>query len=207
MNDFLFGLAGAIGTAVVGVVGTWIAQVLKNRDKEQLRQRAVKQAQDEISMIDAWIKAHAALSLTSQAPDLVQDQARQDLDAVYGRMREAAAQPAHRRSITFQEVLSRIFLRPLDPHGVARFFRLIYYFSLVMIIVWAGAAASQQKSWTDPGELITSLFAFVLLGIVPAWFLAWLTITLAHRSDPSAARGHSRSSRSQPDREKLSGTY
>lgn len=171
MNDFLFGLAGAIGTAVVGVVGAWIAQVLKNRDKEQLRQRAVKQAQDEISVIDAWIKAYAALSSTSQAPDLIRDQARQDLDAVYGRMREAATQPAHRRSITFQEVLSRIFLRQLDPHGVARLFRLIYYLSLFMIIVWAGTAVSQQKSWTDPGELITSLFVFILLGIVPAWFL------------------------------------
>jgi len=206
VNDFLLGLAGAIGTAVVGVVGAWIAQVLKNRDKEQLRQRAVKQAQDEISVIDAWIKAYAALSSTSQAPDLVRDQARRDLAAVYERMREAAAPPAHRRSITFQEVLSRIFLRQLDPYGVARLFRLIYYFSLFMIIVWAGAAISQQRSWTDPGELIASLFAFVLLGVVPAWFLAWLTITLAHRSGSSAARGRSRRSRSQPHRERLSGT-
>jgi hypothetical protein len=153
------------------VVGAWIAQVLKNRDKEQLRQRAVKQAQDEISVIDAWIKAHAALSSTSQAPDLVQDQARRDLDAVYGRMREAAAQPAHRQSITFQEVLSRIFLRQLDPHAVARLFRLIYYFPLFMIIVWAGAAASQQKSWTNPGELIISLLLLFYWALFQRGFL------------------------------------
>src|SRR4051812_31758453 len=74
-----------------------------------------------------------------------------------------------------------------------------------MIIVWAGAAVSQQKSWTDPGEVLISISTFVLLGVVPAWFLAWLTITLAHRSDPSAARGHSRRSKSQPDREELPG--
>src|SRR3954463_13203542 len=193
MNAFLLALGGAIGTAVVGVVAAWITQVIKNRDEEQLRKKAVEQVRDEISVIDAWVKAHVALSSAAQLSDLVQSQARRDLDVAYDKMRKAAAQVPQRRWISLQEVISPLLLRRLNPRGAARIFQLIYYFSLFMIIVWVGTFVGQQKSWTDPGELAASIFALVVLGVVPAWAFAKITVVLAHRSGSSVPKsGRSR---------------
>jgi len=187
MNQILLALAGAIGTAAVGVVGAWITQQIQSNDEERERQRAIKEAQDRISMIDAWVKAHATLSPTSQVPDLIQSQARRDLDAAYEKMREAAAQSPERRWIGIQEVSSRILLRNLNLRGAARLLRSVYYFSLFMIIIWAGLAIGEQKSWTDPSEVAASIFAFTLIGVIPAWILARITVALAGRSDLSGA--------------------
>src|SRR4051812_24657836 len=117
MADFVGGLATAIGTAVVGGIGAWIAKEIRNHDAEQLRQSVIRQAQDEISMIDAWVKAHVALSSASQLSDPIRDRAQRDLAAVYTKMQEASAQASRHRQLSFRDVLLRIFLRHLPVHG------------------------------------------------------------------------------------------
>lgn len=78
-----------------------------------------------------------------------------------------------------KERVSRLLLRHVPTQGWSKYARFAYYISLGMLLVWATAAIADQKSWTDPTTIIASVFAYLVLAVLPAWLLGRLTIRLA----------------------------
>jgi hypothetical protein len=179
-NDALL-LTIPLLTAIVTLGLTWWKEARQSRSREHVRQRLLAQVKEEISMIEAWAKAHASLASSDEPPPLVRSRAQRDLDAAYDRMGQLA--PELRQPITLQMTFSRLLLRHVPVRGGARFFRVVYYLSLVWLFALGLVAFPQPSSWSEPASILATFIAYFTFAAGPAWFLGWLTMSLAHRQE------------------------
>lgn len=196
MNDQLvIGAATAAITVLITVLVAWLQEIVRNRSRENARQRSLNQLKDEITAIEAWSSARIAVASDHEIDDL-RTKIRRDLDAAYQRLGDLSPSPksldatdqrywdlspspdSEERSITLRGSVSRLLLRHVPVQGWSRFTRFIYYGFLIMLLVWMSAWISQQKSWTDPVELFASAISYVILAILPTLLLAWSTVRL-----------------------------
>lgn len=173
-------LVAPVVVALVSLLGAWWKETAQRRNAEQVRQRLVVYVKDEIGVIDAWMKAHAALDPSNAPPTAVRERARHDLDVAYDRMVRLV--PENRRPITLQSLVSRLLLRHVSGGRTVLRRRQRYYFTLVLTVFWAFVGFTQPDAWATASDAATTLMVYFLLAVVPAW--------LAARSVLEAARGH-----------------
>lgn len=183
-NQWTSALLAAAATALITVLVAWLQEIVRNRGQENSRQRSLSQVKDEIAAIEAWSNARIALASDRESDDL-RGRVCRDLDAVYQRLRAISAESDGRegeeKSTRLRGVVSRLLLRHIPTQGWSRLVRFLYYIALVMLFFWIGVAISVQKSWTDPAEIIASIFVYVIFAVLPTLFLYWLIIRLSRR--------------------------
>jgi hypothetical protein len=167
-------------TAVVTLLVTWFKETTQRRGAEHVQQRLLTQVKEEIGITEAWAKAHASLGSGAEPPAAVRERAQRDLDNSYDRLQRAGQDV--RRPFTFGAVLSRILLLDLPVKtGWVRALRLVYYLSLVMAYLWGQFGLGQQSSWANATSIGSSLTAYFILAVVPAWSLHWFTRFVAKK--------------------------
>jgi hypothetical protein len=172
-----FTLFGTLATAVITVGGAWLKEALQRRSREQVRERFLRQVKEEIAMIEAWAKAHAALGSTAEPPPAVRERAQRDLDQAYDRMARLA--PQLPQPITLSLVLSRLFLRYVRPTSKVRLLRSLYYIALAMLVVWGLAGFFDPAAWSTPSTAFATIRAYLAVAVAPAWLLGWITCSTA----------------------------
>jgi hypothetical protein len=180
-GDVASSLAGSAVTVVLSVGIAWLQDAVRSRSRDQRRNRRLKQIQEEIATIEVWGRAYRELDLGEGGVSHRQA-AEHDLNAAYTRFRDLLLlSPDAERPSSLKGSVSRLLLRDLPGTRGVRLARGAYYVSLALFVFWVGIWVSEQQSWADPGELFASAFAFVVLAILPAWFLAWLARRVARR--------------------------
>lgn len=180
MNDQVTSsMVAAAATALITVFAAWLQEVVRNRSRKNARQRSLTYFKDEIAAIETWTNARIALASDGESNNL-RRRACHDLDAAYEKLQELLAE-GEERPVALQGAISRLLLRHIPLQGWPRLVRFAYYASLGMAFVWAGTWIAAQKSWTDPGEVMASVVAYLILAVLPAWLLAWWTIRLGRQ--------------------------
>lgn len=182
-DQLVVGVATAAITVLTTVLVAWLQEIVRNRNRENSRQRRINQLKEEVAVIEAWSNARIAVASDHEQGDNVRSRARRDLDAIYQRIWEISPSPdTEERSTALRGSVTRLLLRHVPVCGLSRFTRFVYYVSLVMLLVWGSAWIASQKSWTDPVELIASVFAYLFVAVLPTSLLAWSTLRLSRRS-------------------------
>jgi hypothetical protein len=170
-------LVAPVVVAVVSLLAAWWKETAQRRSAEQVRQRLVVYVKDEIGVIDAWMKAHAALDPSNTPPAAVRERARHDLDVAYDRMVQLV--PENRRPITLQSLVTRLLLRHVPASRAVLRRRQLYYFTLVLTIVWAFFGFTPPNAWATANDAAVTLMVYFLLAVVPAWLAARSVLTAA----------------------------
>jgi hypothetical protein len=181
LTNEVLGFIAPLLTVVVTIGGTWWKETQQGRSHEQVRQRLLIQVKDEISVIEAWAKAHGSLDAVGEPPAFVRERARQDLDVAYERMGQIS--PELRQPVTLQATLARLLVRHVPIRGGARVSRVVYYISLLMMVLWGSVGFFQPNSWASGTDIIATLLTYFTVAVVPAWLLRWLTMSLAQRQE------------------------
>jgi hypothetical protein len=165
--DVLKVLVAPLLVAVVSLLGAWWKETAQRRSREQVRQRHVAYVKDEIGVIEAWVRTHASLDPSATPSAAIRERARRDLDVAYQRMTDLG--PESRRPITLQTLVARLLLRHLPATPEVRRRRGHYYVTLALTILWAFVTFTMPGAWNSPSDAATTVMAYFLLAILPAW--------------------------------------
>lgn len=176
----LSSLVAPVLVVVVSLMGAWGKEAAQRRSQEQVRQRRLTFVKDEIGVIDAWARAHAALDPAQCPPTAVCERARLDLDQAYGRMTQLV--PEARPPISLHALLSRLLMRHVPTTPEVRRRRYVYYIALGWAVFIGSIGFTMPGSWSTAYDVFITLWTCLLFGFLPAW--------LASRAVARAARTH-----------------
>ncbi len=160
-------LIGPVVTTTVTAGSVWLREVQLRRNREHRRRRAIEQAHQELSLIDAWLTAHERLR-GLQLHTALNQRVTHDLEKAYA----VLAAPGVAEPILVEPVRSRWrvswFLLRDVRRGWAKFVRFFYHLFLIVAAIWSVASfAGQGTEGITAGYVFLSLF-MAMVGVLPA---------------------------------------
>jgi hypothetical protein len=189
MNNTLLLAIGPVVAAAITVGGVWLKEALQRRGGEEERRRRMDQAKAQIEIVEAWARARASLTASTDLAGNPRIQAQQALDVAYDRAMQSVQEP--RRHITLRVVSSRLFLRQFHITGPKRLLRLLYYASFGLLLLGA-IGILDHTHWSASGSTIAAnIVGYFTVCVLPVWILGWITSVLARRQrgDPDSSTG------------------
>jgi hypothetical protein len=186
MNNTLLLAVGPVVAAAITVGGIWLKEALQRRGVDEERRRRMDQAKAQIEIVEAWARARASLTASTDLAESARVQAQESLDAAYDRAAQSIHEP--RRRITLKLVISRLFLRQFHITGPMRLVRLFYYASFALPVLGA-IGLLDQAQWSASGSVIgANIVGYFTVCVLPTWVLGWITSALARRrrGDPDS---------------------
>ncbi|WP_116952307.1 hypothetical protein [Jiangella endophytica] len=167
MGELLLLLIGPAVTAAVTAASVWVRDTHQRRDREHRRRRAIEQANQELTLIDAWLTAHERLRALQLHATLSQ-RVSHDLEKAYAVLADpVVAEPIATEPVRSGWNISSFLLRDIRT-GWARFARFFYYLFVLVATVWSIASfAVLSEQGVTVGNVLISLFT-AMFGVLPA---------------------------------------
>ena len=185
----LSGLVVPILTSLLATLVTSLSERHQQRDREDRLRRAIAQAQEQVTFIDTWLRAHERVAPEDAHRDAVL-RSREHLGKAYQVLElslESSPLDAHARSIG--EVLrSVLLLQPLSTTK-ARRNRVYYYIALCWVVVWSAtgwAATAQEPGPVTAGDVAISIAMVIVFSLVPAIAFRVRVLRLEREGPPPA---------------------
>jgi hypothetical protein len=175
---------GPVITALVSVLGLWVRDVRRRRDRAHAHQQAVERANERIAAIDNWLRAFKEVASAEEYEDARRQARDQLLEARPLIDDVAVSQPPARERRDLGQIVDRLLLREAMTTRATRVAGVLYYlsFAWLLLVVTTGmllaaSAGATTESLLGAVGYGVAIFAMsVAVGLAPVLPLyAWLS--------------------------------
>jgi hypothetical protein len=174
LMQFLSVVAAPAITAAVSVLGVYLRERQARRSRDHQRQKQLEQARREIEIISAYLSARKEAGM-SGGPE--QQGALLDLDSIYQDMKARRPESDEQGSaLNLRGIVALILLPGRPARGfLTILFRVVYYVVLSTSLLFAMAAVDVTMDDFTVINLLASVIAFGIAGVLPALGMWWST--------------------------------
>lgn len=183
----LSGLVAPVLTSLLAALVTSLGERHQQRDREDRTRRAVAQALQQVTFIEAWLRTHERVAPEDAHSEAVR-RSREHLNSAYRAVEDSLDNsPLDVRARSIGEVFrSALLVQPLST-SKARRNRAYYYLALCWVAIWSAtgwAETEQEPGPVTAGDVAISIAMVIVFSLVPAVWLRARVLRLQREATP-----------------------